>query len=40
MVNTDKEYTAGFKYITTKWLSLSAHFDSDMGLGAGVVLTY
>ena len=40
MVNTDKEYTAGFRYITTKWLALSTHFDSDMGLGAGVVLTY
>ncbi|HEY5462149.1 MAG TPA: multicopper oxidase domain-containing protein [Hanamia sp.] len=39
-VNTDKEYTAGFRYITTKWLSLSTHFDSDMGLGAGVTLTY
>jgi len=39
-VNTDKEYTAGFRYITTKWLALSTHFDSDMGLGAGVVLTY
>lgn len=39
-VNTDKEYTAGFRYITTKWLALSTHIDSDMGLGAGVVLTY
>lgn len=40
MVNTDKEYTAGFRYITTKWLALSTHLDSDMGLGAGVTLTY
>lgn len=39
-VNTDKEYTAGFRYITTKWLALSTHLDSDMGLGAGVTLTY
>jgi len=40
MVNTDKEYMAGFRYITTKWLALSTHYDSDMGLGAGVTLTY
>jgi len=40
MVNTDKEYMVGFRYITTKWLALSTHFDSDMGLGAGVTVTY
>ncbi len=39
-VNTDKEYTAGFRYITTKWLALSTHLDSDMGLGAGVTVIY
>lgn len=40
MVNTDKEYTAGLRYIVSKWFSLSSHYDSDMGLGAGVTVTY
>ncbi len=40
MANTDKEYMAGFRYILTKYLSLSTHYDSDMGLGAGVTVTY
>jgi len=40
MGNTDKEYMAGFRYIVSKWLSLSTHYDSDMGLGAGITLTY
>ena len=40
MVNTDKEYAAGFKYILRKWAALSTHYDSDMGLGAGITLTY
>lgn len=40
MINTDKEYMAGFRYIATKYVSLSTHYDSDMGLGAGITLTY
>jgi hypothetical protein len=40
MVNTDKEYMAGFRYILTKYFSLSSHYDSDMGLGAGLTITY
>ena len=40
MANTDKEYMAGFRYIVTKYFGLSAHYDSDMGFGAGVTLTY
>ncbi len=40
MVNTDKEYMAGLRYILTKYLSVSTHYDSDMGLGAGLTLTY
>lgn len=40
MLNTDKEYMAGFRYILTKYISLSAHYDSDMGLGGGITLTY
>ncbi|QEC70317.1 copper oxidase [Panacibacter ginsenosidivorans] len=40
MINTDKEYTVGLRYIATKYISLSSHYDSDMGLGAGVTFTY
>jgi hypothetical protein len=40
MVNTDKEYAAGFKYILRKWFALSTHYDSDMGWGAGVTVIY
>jgi CopA family copper-resistance protein len=40
MVNTDREYMAGFRYIMTKYFSLSTHYDSDMGYGAGITLTY
>lgn len=40
MINTDKEYTAAFRYILTKYVSLSTHYDSDMGLGGGITLTY
>ncbi len=40
MMNTDKEYTAGLRYVVTKYFSLSSHYDSDMGLGGGLTLTY
>jgi hypothetical protein len=40
MVNTDKEYMAGLRYIAGKYFSLSTHYDSDMGLGAGITITY
>jgi len=40
MGNTDKEYTIGFRYIVSKWFALSTHYDSDMGYGAGVTITY
>lgn len=40
MVNTDKEYMAGFRYIVTKYFGFSTHYDSDMGFGAGVTLSY
>lgn len=40
MWNTDFEYSAGSRYILTKYWSLSAHYDSDMGLGAGLAFTY
>ena len=38
--NTDKEYMAGLRYIITKYFGLSTHYDSDMGFGAGVTVTY
>jgi hypothetical protein len=40
MANTDKEYMAGFRYIITKYFGVSTHYDSDMGFGAGVTLSY
>ncbi|MBU2904220.1 multicopper oxidase domain-containing protein [Arenibacter algicola] len=40
MVNTDKEYMTGFKYIVTRNLGISTHYDSDMGLGFGATLNY
>ncbi len=40
MGNSDKEYSAGLRYIITKYFSISTHYDSDMGLGAGITLTY
>ncbi len=40
MINTDKEYMAGFRYIVTKYISLSTHYDSDMGIGVGATLVY
>ncbi|MGN6398605.1 MAG: multicopper oxidase domain-containing protein [Mucilaginibacter sp.] len=38
--NTDKEYSTGLRYIVNKNFSISSHYDSDMGLGAGLTLTY
>jgi FtsP/CotA-like multicopper oxidase with cupredoxin domain len=40
MVNTDKEYMAGLRYVVTKYFSVSSHYDSDMGTGAGITITY
>ena len=40
MVNTDKEYMGGFKYIISRNLAISTHYDSDMGIGVGVNLSY
>lgn len=39
MVNTDLEYRAGLRYIFTRHWGVRAHYDSDMGLGAGISLT-
>jgi FtsP/CotA-like multicopper oxidase with cupredoxin domain len=40
MYNSDFEYMAGLKYVLNQSFSLSAHYDSDMGLGFGFTLTY
>ena len=40
MVNTDKEYALGMRYIITKYFNLSSHYDSDMGFGAGITIVY
>ncbi|MBP7185113.1 MAG: multicopper oxidase domain-containing protein [Saprospiraceae bacterium] len=40
MVNTDKEYMVGLRYIVTKNLGINTHYDSDMGLGFGLFLNY
>jgi len=38
--NTDFEYAVGARYILTKYISASTHYDSDMGYGLGVTLSY
>ena len=40
MGNTDKEYMGGLRYIVSKYFSLSTHYDSDMGYGGGITITY
>lgn len=40
MGNTDKEYMGGLRYIVSKYFSFSTHYDSDMGYGGGITLTY
>ncbi len=40
MLPKGREYMASFRYILTKYISLSTHYDSDMGFGAGATITY
>jgi CopA family copper-resistance protein len=40
MINTDKEYMGGFRYILSRYTGVSIHYDSDMGMGAGVRFNY
>lgn len=40
MWNTDMEYGVGARYILSKYLSASTHYDSDMGYGIGLTFTY
>jgi FtsP/CotA-like multicopper oxidase with cupredoxin domain len=40
MVNTDREYMAGLRYILSRNTGVSVHYDSDMGLGFGLMMNY
>lgn len=40
MVNTDMEYMIDLRYILTKNMRIRTHYDSDMGFGGGLTLTY
>lgn len=40
MWNTDLEYAFGARYILTKYISASTHYDSDMGFGVGLTFNY
>ena len=40
MVNTDKEFMVGARYIFNKNMGLKTHYDSDMGYGIGLYLNY
>ena len=39
-VNTDKEYAVGFRYMFSRYFSLSTNYDSDYKWGAGLTLIY
>ncbi len=39
-VNTDKEYTVGFRYMVAKSFSISTNYDSDYKWGAGLTWHY
>lgn len=40
MVNTDREYMVGLKYIITRNIALATHYDSDMNFGVGLTISY
>ena len=40
MWNTDYEYMTGLRYILTKNIGFTTHYDSDMGWGVGINLNY
>lgn len=40
MVNTDKEYMGELGYIVNRLFGVRMHYDSDMGFGAGLQITY
>lgn len=40
MVNSDKEYMVGAKYIVARNIAPTVHYDSDMGWGLGITVSY
>jgi FtsP/CotA-like multicopper oxidase with cupredoxin domain len=40
MLNTDKEYMLDLRLILNKNIGIRTHYDSDMGFGAGLTITY
>jgi FtsP/CotA-like multicopper oxidase with cupredoxin domain len=40
MLNTDKEFMVGARYIIKKNMGIRTHYDSDMGYGIGLYLNY
>ena len=40
MINTDKEYMIGLRFIAGRNIGISTHLDSDMGLGVGLTFNY
>ncbi len=38
--NTDLEYRFDLRYILTKYFSVAGNYDSDIGFGGGIVVTY
>ena len=40
MGNSDLEYMGRFRYVLDKTWAVSTHYDSDMGLGVGMTLSY
>ena len=39
-INTDKEYTVNFRYMVSKYFSISANYDSDYKWGTGLTWHY
>jgi hypothetical protein len=39
-INTDKEYLMGLRYFFSRTFSISALYDSDYGIGAGISIRY
>jgi len=40
MGNSDLEYMGRLRYIVKNWVAVSTHYNSDMGLGVGVTVSY
>nr|MBP7156309.1 hypothetical protein [Flavobacteriales bacterium] len=40
MGNSDLEYMGRLRYIVKNWMAITTHYDSDMGWGAGLMVSY